>query len=279
MHPERVIVGAIVERLTERLGPPPDVAVVLGSGLGVLTERARVTASARYEDLGLPGSTVPGHAGRIARGRLGGAEVALLSGRAHLYEGHPPCVVARGVRALHAWGVGRLVLTGAVGGIRPGLEPGSLVLVSDHINLQPGNPLAGPAYGERFPDLSRAYDPDMRRTLREVASRRDIPLAEGIYVATPGPAYETPAEIRFLRLIGADVVGMSTVPEVLAAAEVGLPTVAVSIVSNLAAGLADRPLLHEEITEIAAPAALKLADLLEEALGVWASPRPDQSNM
>lgn len=270
MHPERAIVAAVAERLEAQLGPAPGAAVVLGSGLGALTERARIEAGARYEEVGLPGSTVPGHAGRILRGTLGDADVALLSGRAHLYEGHEPCVVARGVRALHAWGVRRLVLTGSVGGIRPGLEPGGLVLLVDHINLQHQSPLAGPAYGERFPDLSRAYDPDMRRTLREIAERRGIGLSEGIYAAMPGPAYETPAEIRFLRLIGADVVGMSTVPEVLAAAEVGLPTAAISVVSNLAAGLADRPLVHEEITEIAAPAALRLADLLEEALGTWA---------
>lgn len=272
MHPERSIVGAIAERLTQQLGPPPSVAVVLGSGLGALTERARIQAGARYEDVGLPGSTVPGHAGRILRGELGGAEVALLSGRAHLYEGHEPCVVARGVRALHAWGVQRLVLTGSVGGITPGLEPGALVLLSDHINLQQGNPLAGPAYGERFPDLGRAYDPEMRRMLRRAAERLGIPLQEGIYAAMPGPAYETPAEIRFLRLIGADVVGMSTVPEVLAAAEVGLPTAAISVVTNYAAGLTDRPLVHEEVTEIAGPAALRLADLLEEALPAFTQP-------
>lgn len=269
MHPERAVVNAIASGLTERLGPAPTTAIVLGSGLGAVVERTESLASATFEDVGLPGSTVPGHAGRVVRARLSGVDVALLSGRIHMYEGHSPAVVVRYVRAFQAWGVRRLVLTASVGGITEGLALGSLVLIADHINLQPVNPLFGPAYGERFPDMSCAYDASMRQVLRAVAEKRGISLPEGVYAAMPGPAYETPAEVRFLRTIGADVVGMSTVPEVLAAAEVRLPTAAVAVVSNRAAGLSDGPLSHDEVTEIAGPAAVQLADLLEEAVRVW----------
>lgn len=267
MHSEQGVVGSIVSRLVERLGRAPDVAIVLGSGLGAVVEQTEVRAAASFEEVGLPGSTVPGHAGRVLVGDLAGVRVALLAGRVHLYEGHSPAVVVRGVRALHRWGVRRLVLTASVGAITEGLEPGALMLVSDHLNFQNATPLAGPPYGERFPDMTRAYDPALRAWLREAAARAGIPLREGVYAAMPGPAYETPAEIRFLRTIGADVVGMSTVPEVLAAAELGLPTAAIAVVSNLAAGISGRPLSHDEVTEIAGPASGRIVTLLQEALG------------
>lgn len=267
MHPERALVAAVASRIAERLGAAPELAIVLGSGLGAVTDRAEVRAEATFEDLGLPGSTVPGHAGRLVRATLFGRDVAILSGRIHLYEGHAPAVVVRYVRALHRWGVRKLVLSASVGGITEGLDPGSLVLVADHINLQGVTPLAGPAFAERFPDMTCAYDAGLRKVLRDAAERAGVPLSEGVYAAMPGPSYETPAEVRFLRQIGADVVGMSTVPEVLAAAELAMPTAAIAVVSNRAAGLSDGPLSHEEVTDAAGDAAIRLARIYQEAFG------------
>ncbi|MBA2320095.1 MAG: purine-nucleoside phosphorylase [Deltaproteobacteria bacterium] len=221
---------------------------------------------ASFQDLGLPGSTVPGHAGRVVVGRLGTQRVALFAGRVHLYEGHPAPVLVRGIRALAKWGVSRLILTCSVGGITEGLEPGTLVLVTDHLNLQGANPLTGPAYGARFPDVTRAYDPRLRAVIRECGQRAGLRLIDGVLAAMPGPAYETPAEIRMLRALGADVVGMSTVPEVLAAAEIGLPCAVVAVVSNRAAGLSTSLLNHQEVTDQASITAIGLAAALEGAL-------------
>ena len=267
MHPEAPLVARAAERLETTFGPAPDVAVVLGSGLGPVAERLDGAKQASFDDLGLPGSTVPGHAGRIRVGRMGAVSMAVAQGRLHLYEGHDPNVVVRLVRAFHSWGVGHLVLTCSVGGITAGLDPGTLVLVSDHINMQTTNPLTGPAFGARFPDLGRAYDPVMRRALQDVAAARGWRLPSGVLAAMPGPAYETPAEIRMLGMLGADVVGMSTVPEVLAAAALGLRTAVVAVVTNHAAGLSDQTLTHEEVTENALLVADRLATLLSEGAG------------
>ena len=264
MHPEAPFVAHAAERLAAVFGPAPHTAVVLGSGLGPVADRLEDPVEASVGDLGLPGSTVPGHDGRIRVGTLGGLRMAVAQGRIHLYEGHDPNVVVRMVRAFHEWGARHLVLTCSVGGIASGLEPGTMVLVSDHINLQPTNPLMGPAYGTRFPDLVRAYDPAMRRALQDVAQGHGWLLPSGVLAAMPGPAYETPAEVRMLRHMGADVVGMSTVPEVLAAAALGLRTAVVAVVSNRAAGLSDQPLTHDEVTETAELVADRLATLLKE---------------
>jgi purine-nucleoside phosphorylase len=199
-------------------------------------------------------------------GELGARPVVVFSGRVHLYEGHPPPVVVRGVRAMARWGVRRLVLTCSVGGITEGLDPGALVLVSDHLNLQRAIPLAGPAFGTRFPDLGNAYDADFRATIRRCAARVGLSMADGVLAAMPGPAYETPAEVRMLRTLGADIVGMSTVPEVLAAAEIGLCTAVIAVVSNRAAGLGDAALTHSEVTGQARATAVQLARALEEVV-------------
>lgn len=189
-----------------------------------------------------------------------------VSGRVHLYEGLPPCHVVRGVRALHRWGVRQVVFTASVGGITEGLDPGELMLVTDHLNLQGTNPLMGAPHGTRFPDLTYAYDRKLRAHLSEAARRLQFTLHEGIYAAMPGPSYETPAEVRMLRMLGADVVGMSTVPEVIAAAECGLRAVAISVISNRAAGLTGDLLDHDEVTENANEVANRIADLFELAL-------------
>lgn len=262
----------VVHRLRARFGAAPSSAVVLGSGLsgllGVLTQPEVVP----YPELGLPESGAPGHAGRLAVGALGSTRVALLAGRWHSYEGYAADTVVLGVRALARWGVRRLILTNAAGGITPGLRVGDLVLISDHINLLGRNPLVGPnldALGTRFPDMSAAYDPELRREAREMAAGLDIRLHEGVYAAMLGPSYETPAEIRFLRTVGADVVGMSTVLEVIAAVHAGVRVLGFSVVSNLAAGLGDEALSHHDVTLAADEAGPRLARLIEGLVATW----------
>ena len=266
MHPEAGPVGQVVERLRARFGEAPATALVLGSGLGDLVARLEGATRAPYAELGLPVSAVAGHAGALSVGGLGGVRVAVLAGRVHLYEGWTPAEVVRYVRALAAWGVRQVVITNSVGGITPGLDPGALVVVTDHVNFQGRNPLYGEAYGTRFPDLSRAYDPDLRAHLHAAADALGVPVKAGVLAAMLGPSYESPAEIRMLARMGVDVVGMSTVPEVIAAAEIGLRCAVVSLVSNHAAGLAAQPLTHEEVTEAAREAAGRFGALLTEAV-------------
>jgi purine-nucleoside phosphorylase len=268
-HPEEGAVAEAARRLQATFGDAPETAIVLGSGLGPVVERVAVDAAATFPDLALPASSVPGHAGQVVAGRLGGRRVLLFSGRVHLYEGHPPAVLVRGVRAAARWGVKRLLLTCSVGGISEGLDPGAMVLVTDHLNFQRSNPLTGPAFGTRFPDLTTAYDPAMRAVLAAAAARAGLVLREGVLAAMPGPAYETPAEIRMLQRLGADIVGMSTVPEVMAAAEIGLPVAVIAVVSNRAAGLSGGPLTHDEVTVQARISATQLAAALEEAVHVF----------
>lgn len=271
MHPEEGPVSAIAQAMQEQLGDAPPVAMVLGSGLGGLVDRIDVRRSVPSSELGLPQSTVSGHAGRLLVGSLGGTDVAVLSGRVHLYEGYSPSEVVRYVRALHRWGVKRLLLTCSAGGMTEGMVPGTLALVTDHINMQGRSPLTGLKWGpERFPDMGTAYDPQMRADLAETAAELGIPLREGVYVAMMGPAYETPAEIKMARICGADLVGMSTVPEVLAAVEAGFTVAALSVVSNLAAGMSGEPLTHEEVSVIAGRVGQQVADLFEKAVARWA---------
>jgi purine-nucleoside phosphorylase len=195
---------------------------------------------------GFPRATVAGHAGRLVAGILNGVEVVAMQGRFHLYEGWEPGAVAAPIRALAALGPRAVVLSNAAGGLRPGLQPGDLMLVADHLNLMGRNPLVGPVLTgeERFPDMSEPYDAGLRRIARQLALEERIPLQEGVYAALLGPSYETPAEIRMLRVLGADAVGMSTVPEVIVARALGLRVLAISLISNLAAGLSPVPLSH-----------------------------------
>lgn len=266
MHPETGPVNDVARRLEATFGAAPPTAVVLGSGLGGLVRSLSDARRAPYSEVGLPASTVAGHASEVVRGRLGTAEIVALAGRVHLYEGRDPAEVVRYVRALHRWGVQRLLVTNSVGGITPGMTAGTLVVVTDHVNFQGRNPLYGPAFGTRFPDMSTAYDPEMRRVLKEAASATGVPVREGVLAAMLGPSYETPAEIRMLGRLGVDVVGMSTVPEVIAAAELGLRCAVLSLVSNLAAGIGDHPLSHEEVTAAANEAGGRMVKLLSEAI-------------
>ena len=256
--------------LRERTSLSPRVGVVLGSGLGgfasCLTDRVEIP----YETIPhWPVSTAEGHAGRLVLGRLGELPVAVMAGRVHLYEGYRPDQVVFGVRVLGRLGARALVLTNAAGGINPAFQRGLLVLISDHINLQGANPLVGPneeSLGPRFPDMTEAYSVRLRQIARETAAELGIPVAEGVYAAMLGPSYETPAEIRFLRIIGADLVGMSTVPEVIAARHMGLSVLAISCVTNMAAGLAPGPLSHREVLETGEIVRDRLSRLLEALL-------------
>jgi len=262
MHPESAPVAAAAAALAARFGPAPKTAITLGSGLGLLVDAMEEATSAPYEEVGLPAAGVAGHAGVAHVGLLGGHRILAFAGRKHLYEGISPGQVVRYVRAAHAWGVERLVLTCSVGGIRPGLGSGHLVVVHDHLNFQRTNPLVGPAFGTRFPDLSTAYDEHLRHALLAAAQEAGAPVHEGILAAMNGPAYETPAEVRMLGQLGADIVGMSTVPEILAAAEIGLTACVLAVVSNPAAGLGDAPLSHDDVTETANAAGQSMVDTL-----------------
>ena len=234
----------------------PSVGVVLGSGLGAFANALTDRVDIAYHDIpGWPGSTAVGHAGKLIIGKLGEVTVAVMAGRAHLYEGYSPAQVTYGVRVLGSLGVKSMVFTNAAGGINLALQRGGLVLISDHINLQGCNPLCGPnddLLGPRFPDMSEAYSRDFREKAKQVAAEQCIPMAEGVYAAMLGPNYETPAEIRYLRVIGADVVGMSTVPEVIVANHMGMKVLGISCVTNMAAGILQQKINHEEVLETGA---------------------------
>jgi xanthosine phosphorylase len=255
--------------LTEHLRPR--VGIVLGSGLGAVADAVADPVTVGYEDLpGFPRPGVQGHAGRAVLGRLGGVPVCVLMGRAHFYEGGDPVQRITPVRALRTAGAEVLVLTNAAGSLRAELGPGRLMAISDHINLTGYNPLAGPndeSIGPRFPSLRDAYDPALLAELHAAASDLGIALGEGVYLAVSGPSFETPAEIRAFRTLGADAVGMSTVHETILARHAGVRVAAVSAISNLAEGMSDVPLSHEQTLADAQRAAGDLARLLEAFVG------------
>jgi purine-nucleoside phosphorylase len=261
---------AAAERVRGLTSLRPRVGVVLGSGLGGFADELEAAAELPYAEIpGWPVATAVGHAGTLVAGTLDGVPIWVLRGRAHLYEGLEPAKVVFGVRVLGRLGVRTLVLTNAAGGIDPGFGEGTLVLLSDHVNLQGSSPLVGPnddALGPRFPDLTDAYDPELRRRAHEAAGRLGIELREGVYAAWLGPAFETPAEIRFIRAIGADLVGMSTVPEVLAARHMGIRCLAISCVTNMAAGLGDGAIDHERVLAVGERVRGTLTALLRELL-------------
>jgi len=239
-------------------GAFPKTALVLGSGLGPLAEKIEDVTDVPYGRIpGFPVPTVAGHEGRLRVGRLAGHPVACMQGRLHAYEGHKAHAIAVPVRILRRLGVERLILTNAAGGLRPHLPAGTLMIVEDHINFAGQNPLIGPnddAIGPRFPDMSHAYDPALRAQLEAAAKNAGVDVARGIYVWALGPSFETPAEIRMFASFGADAVGMSTVPECIAAVHCGMKVAALSVITNLAAGLSQTPLTHYETLAEAAKA-------------------------
>jgi purine-nucleoside phosphorylase len=246
------------------------IGVVLGSGLGAFADTLADRVETPYAQIpGWPVSTAVGHAGKLVCGRLGAAEVIALAGRAHLYEGYTAQQVTFSIRELHRRGVRSLVLTNAAGGVNLNYHPGQLVLISDHINLMGANPLIGPnddSLGPRFPDMTDAYSPEYRRLAKSAAAKMGLTLEEGVYAALSGPTYETPAEIRYLRAIGADLVGMSTVPEAIVANHMGIPVLAISCVTNMAAGVLPQKLVHEEVLETGAKVRDTLVKLLSAVI-------------
>ncbi len=244
------------ERYIGNLAPfRPEIGLVLGSGLGVLADALEEAVSIPYERIPhFPVPTVEGHAGQLLIGTVRGKKVIMMKGRFHLYEGYGAETVAFPIRVMKALGVRTLVVTNAAGGIHTGYKAGDLMLIADHINLMFRNPLIGANVhdlGPRFPDMSEPYSRRLRDIAKQAASARGIALREGVYAGLLGPTYETPAEIRMLRMLGADAVGMSTVPETIAARHAGIEVLGISCITNMAAGILDRPLSHDEVMETA----------------------------
>jgi len=250
---DRVETSAATVR--SRCGALPETAIVLGSGLGDFAGTLVDAVTMPYGDLPYwPASRVVGHEGQLVIGNVGGTRVAALSGRAHFYEGHDLGTVVFATRVMGRIGVRRLILTNAAGGINTGFAKGALMIIDDHINMLGSNPLIGmndDRFGTRFPDMSEVYSARLRRIADDAARAKGVPVSHGIYIAVHGPSYETPAEIRFFRTIGADAVGMSTVPEAIAARHMGIEVLGISCITNMAAGVLPQPLVHEEVMETA----------------------------
>jgi purine-nucleoside phosphorylase len=259
-----VSAGAAVASLRERVRDVPEVAIVLGSGLGRLADLVSGATRVPYGEIpGWKRSTVAGHAGELVVGRLGGTLAAVMKGRLHYYEGYDMDAVTFPIRVFQAWGIRTLILTNACGGLNPSFKAGDLMVVSDHISFMPANPLRGPnddALGPRFPDMVGVYTEE----LRAIAHSVDPDLREGVYVAVPGPSFETPAELRMLRGWGADAVGMSTVPEVIAARHADMRVLAISTVTDMATGIPGQieHVHHEDVLAVANAAGERLARLV-----------------
>ncbi len=256
----------------------PKVGIILGSGLGGFADSLSEKTVIPYGELpGFPTSSVPGHAGRLVLGKLAGAPIVAMQGRVHMYEGYAPWQVAFPARVLCSLGIQTLVVTNAAGGIRSDFTPGDLMMITDHINLSGANPLVGhneDKLGPRFPDMSDAYGVELRNLLRTTAQKLQVPLKEGVYVWLSGPSYETPAEIRYLRTIGVDAVGMSTVPEVIVASHMGVKVAGISCITNYAAGIGKEPLSHAEVSETAERVKDRFTSLLNAFLPAVAALPP-----
>ncbi len=258
---------AAAEYVRARTTLRPTVGLVLGSGLGDYADTLEDAVRIPFAEIpNFPVPTVPGHNGALVFGRRSGKDVVCLQGRIHYYEGLPMGEITLPIRVLAALGVKQLVLTNAAGGVNMFYSPGDLMLISDHINFSGTNPLIGPnldAFGPRFPDCSDLYTKTLRETIREKAAEAGIPTQEGVYAMYSGPNYETPAEIRMFRVLGADAVGMSTVPEALVAGHCGMEVVGISCITNMAAGVLPQKLSHAEVVEVAAQVHDKFRDLLD----------------
>jgi purine-nucleoside phosphorylase len=241
--------------LRRRWGTLPETAIVLGSGLGDFVDTLLDAIATPYGEIPhWPASQVVGHAGRLVTGRIAGKRVAALSGRVHFYEGHDLATVVFATRVMGRLGVKQIVLTNAAGGINTSFAQGALMIIDDHINFLGTNPLVGAnddRFGPRFPDMSEVYSIRLRKIATEAARARGVPVSHGVYVAVHGPSYETPAEIRAFRTLGADAIGMSTVPEAIAARHMGMEVLGISCITNMAAGVLPQPLVHEEVMETA----------------------------
>lgn len=254
----------------DRLCQAADVGVILGSGLGAFADRLEDAASLPYSEIPhFPASSVPGHAGRLVSGAIHGKRLIVQQGRAHLYEGHGFEQILLPLRVMRELGIHTLIVTNAAGGVNPTFRPGDLMLITDHINMMGANPLIGPsddALRMRFPDMSSAYDLDLRNLALAAAAETRIELKQGVYLAVTGPSYETPAEVRAFRNLGADAVGMSTVPEVIYANYLGLRVLGLSVIANLAVGLAAGKLTHDDVTRTVSKESDRIAALLAAAI-------------
>jgi len=262
--------GRLGEPTARRQQPAANLAIVLGSGLGDFTESLQDAVSIPYTDIpDWPASAVVGHAGKLVVGAIAGKRVAALSGRAHFYEGHAMLVTTFATRVIGLLGIRTLILTNAAGGINLNFKPGTLMVIDDHINLMGTNPLVGSnddRFGPRFPDMTEAYSKRLREIADQAAAARGVSIAHGVYVALHGPSYETPAEIRYLRTIGADAVGMSTVPETIVARHMGMEVLGISCITNPAAGVLPKPLVHDEVMEVARRVRGEFSKLLEAVI-------------
>ena len=261
---------ALERAIRQRTSLVPEVGIVLGSGLGRLADELEAAVAIPFADLpGWPAATAPGHAGRLLLGRLAGRPVVMLQGRFHLYEGNDPGLVVQPVLLFRRLGARIVLLTNAAGGVNPAFGPGTLMVVSDHLNLTGRTPLLGPnadELGARFQDLVDAWSPRLRERLRAAGEAEGVALEEGVYAGLLGPQFETPAEVRMLRSLGADAVGMSTVLECIAARWTGLEVCGVSLVTNAGAGYTGEPLTHEEVLEAGAEAGPRLARVIPRLL-------------
>lgn len=257
-----------ISRIAEMLrGRMPEIALVLGSGLGGLVDEVEDAVRIAYSDLPVfPQSGVSGHAGQLVSGRLGGTEVLILAGRAHYYENGNAAVMRPALEALSGIGIERLILTNAAGSLDPVMGPGSVMLITDHINFSGINPLFGETTDRRFVGMTEAYDASMRDALERAALASGTPLHKGVYMWFSGPSFETPAEIRMARILGANAVGMSTVPEVIIARFLGLRVAACSVITNLAAGMTGSELSHDETRKMAPLGGKRLAAMLRHML-------------
>jgi len=239
--------------IVEKLKVKPEIGLILGSGLGGIADQIEDAEHYSYGDIPhFPVSTVEGHAGKLVIGTLEGKKVVAMQGRFHYYEGYKMEEVTFPVRVMKLLGVEKLIVTNAAGAVNKSFNPGDLMLISDHLNLIGDNPLIGKnlnEFGTRFPDMSNAYDKNLREKVREIAKSLNISLQEGVYAAMSGPTYETPAEVRMVHILGGDAVGMSTVPEVIIAIHSGIKVVGISCMTNMASGILDQPLNHEEVVE------------------------------
>ncbi|QQK79806.1 purine-nucleoside phosphorylase [Salicibibacter cibi] len=259
-----------VDLIKQKTAVNPQIAVTLGSGLGGLADDIEDKTVIRYEDIpGFPTSTVSGHAGEFVIGHLKGVPVIAMKGRFHYYEGYPMQKVVLPTRVISALGVKTLIVSNAAGGVNTSYSPGDLMVIKDHINQMGDHPLIGPndeKIGPRFPDMSTAYDEGLMEVAHVEAKAMDLQLQHGVYAATTGPTYETPAEVRMFRTLGADAVGMSTVPEVIAARHAGVQVLGISCIANAAAGILDQPLSHEEVIETTERVKIDFTELITRVI-------------
>ena len=256
------------DAIRERVGDSrPDIGIVLGSGLGGLAQEIEGAKRVSFNEIpGFPAATVSGHAGALVAGKLGGRNVVALAGRFHMYEGHPAQLAAFPVRVMHELGAPIYFASNAAGGVNRSLNAGDLMIITDHLNLTGVNPLTGPVQDgdERFPDMSAPYDIELRELLRAAAAKVGVEPKEGVYACLPGPSFETRAEVRMLQNLGADAVGMSTVPEVIVARAIGMRAAGISCIANAASGVTDAPVLHADVLEVTARAARGFQALVRE---------------